>query len=237
MELGRIPLTIFGKKNCVKNWERIALDRIANNITTASYDYNLTNNTGWTSSVKDCISKIGLMSIFSNKTKISPNIIVFFRERDIFHQEAFFQIQNNVSKLQTFALIKTDIGIEKYLTTVQNVSERISISKFRLSNHSLMIEKGRHQNIERERRFCSFCPSQVEDEFHFLMKCPIYTHLRNGLFNKIKSTMPDFYHPTDESFLFWFLLKCHNISHHTAHFISLANDLRDFLLAKHKNTW
>ena len=156
LELGRIPLTIFGKKNCVKNWERIALDRKANNITTASYDYNLTNNTGWTRSVKDCISKIGLMSIFSNKTKISPNLIVFLRERDIFHQEAFFQIQNNVSKLQTFALLKTDIGIEKYLTTIQNVPERIS--------HSLMIENGRHQNIEREKRFCSFCPSLVSGE-------------------------------------------------------------------------
>ena len=237
LELGRIPLTIFGKKNCVKNWERIAVNRKANNITTMSYDFNISNDTGWPCSIRDSVSKIGLMTIFYNKTKISPSHIVFSRERDIFHQEAFFQIQNQSSKLKTLALIKTDIGLEEYLSVVKNVSDRVSISKLRLSNHCLMIEKGRHTNTEPDKRFCPFCPSLVEDELHFVIRCPVYSKLREKLLNDVKSIMADFYVHADEMFLFWFLLKCPNISHLTAHFINLAGELRSFLISKHKNTW
>ena len=152
------------------------------------------------------------MTIFYNKTKISPSHIVFRRERDIFHQEAFFQIQNQSSKWKTLALIKTDIGLEEYLSAVKNVSERVSISKLRLSNHCLMIEKVRHTNTEPDKRFCPFCPSLVEDELHFVIRCPVYSKLREQLLNDVKSIMADFYVHADEMSLFWFLLKCPNIS-------------------------
>ena len=163
---------------------------------------------------------------------------MFDRERDIFHQTAF-SIQNEASKLKTSRLVKTEIGFEEYLTVIKNVSDRVAMSKFRLSNHDLMIEKGRHQNpkIDVERRTCPFCPTQVEDEYHFLLMCPTYVPLRTSLFNKISSIMPDFFHPPDKTFLLWFLLKCSGILHCTAHFISQADNLRTFLLANHKNRW
>jgi len=173
------------------------------------------------------------MTVFTKQTKKQPNVIVFGRESDIFYQEAFTQIQN-ASKLGTFALLKTDIGIEKYLTAVPNTTERVSLSKFRLSNHTLMVEKGRHVNIKREERFCCFCHQQVEDEYHFLIRCQTYCPLREKLFNEIKEIMLDFYYPPDERFLFWFLLNCPSIIPFTAHFIHSAFDLRNFLLAKHR---
>ena len=134
-------------------------------------------------------------------------------------------------------MIKTDIGVEQYLTAVKNVPDRVSMSKFRLSNHCLMIEKGRHTDTDPDKRFCPFCPSHVEDEFHFVIRCPVYCKLREKLLNDIKHVMSDFYLTTDERFLFWFLLKCPNIAHLTSHFINLASDLRFFLVSKHKNTW
>ena len=235
LEMGRIPLSIFGKKNCIKNWERIVLKK-ANRITSTSYDYNLASNMGWPRAIKESVSKIGLLSIFINKRKTAPNNIVFNREKDIFHQDAFSQTQQT-SKLKAFTMVKTDIGIEEYLTEIKNVSDRTSLSKLRLSNHCLMIEKGRHEGTEPNKRFCPFCPSQIEDEYHFLVKCSMYIHLRNNLFTEIKNAMPDFYSPPDDKFLFWFLLKCPIISLYTSHFVSRAFDLRFFLLAQHKNTW
>ena len=212
-------------KNCTK--------KEANNIVNNSYLFNVNNDTGWSRAIKDSVSKIGLMTVFTKQTKSPPNVIVFGRESDIFYQEAFTQIQN-ASKLGTFALLKTNIGIEKYLTAVQNTTERVSLSKFRLSNHTLMVEKGRHENIKREERFCCFCHQEVEDEFHFLNKCKTYCPLRENLFKEIKEIMPDFYYPHDERFLFWFLLKCPSIIPLTAHFIQSAFDLRYFLIAKHR---
>ena len=58
---------------------------------------------------------------------------------------------------------------QSYLNQIENIHECISLPKFRLSNHSLMIEKGRYQKIEKAFRFCPFCPQQVEDEMHFLL--------------------------------------------------------------------
>ena len=47
-----------------------------------------------------------------------------------------------------------------------------------------MIEKGRHlrPKIERERRLCINCSSEMENEAHFLISCPVYSSERSELF-------------------------------------------------------
>ena len=93
-----------------------------------------------------------------------------------FHKNAFDSIKNPESKLRTYSLFKTDIGCEKYLHEVKNVKARQALTKFRLSNHTLSIERGRYTTPKtpKEQRFCPFCPDQVEDELHFLLTCPVY---------------------------------------------------------------
>ena len=62
---------------------------------------------------------------------------------------------------------------------------------YRLSDHNLEIEKGRHKKEwkPREDRLCRNCDSgEVEDEFHFLLSCPIYTTLRQDFLSKIDRT-------------------------------------------------
>ena len=76
----------------------------------------------------------------------------------------------------TNRLFKTEIGCEKYLQEITNITTRQSLTKFRLSNHTLNIEKGRHTSPKTpiEERVCPFCPNKVEDEMHFLLDCPAY---------------------------------------------------------------
>ena len=60
-----------------------------------------------------------------------------------------------------------------------------------MSNHNLMIEKGRHLNIDRNNRYCKFCKNKIEDEQHFLINCPLYITERKNLeiiCNKICNT-------------------------------------------------
>ena len=52
------------------------------------------------------------------------------------------------------------------------------LCKIRLSSHNLFIESGRSQNIPRSERICQLCNSDIEDEFHFVLKCPVYCDLR-----------------------------------------------------------
>ena len=52
-----------------------------------------------------------------------------------------------------------------------------------MSNHNLEIESGRHKGLRMEERICVYCEKQniivIEDEYHLLLCCPMYTELRH----------------------------------------------------------
>ena len=80
-----------------------------------------------------------------------------------------------------FGKFKVNIRLEKHLVFNINFRHKKAISRFRMSNHTLMIEKGRHKKIERNERKCYFCKDKIEDELHFLIDCPLYTPSRTIL--------------------------------------------------------
>lgn len=87
-------------------------------------------------------------------------------------------------KAISYVTFKNNIKFESYLLQVKNVKHRITMSRFRLSNHTLMIEKGRHMKpqIERNNRTCFHCKDTIENECHFVTVCPLYTLEREKLF-------------------------------------------------------
>ena len=148
---------------------------------------------------------------------------------DGFHESSFGVIRENSSKLRTYALFKDEPGLEQYLIDIKNVAIRQQVTKFRLSNHKLAIEIGRHEGLLLEERFCPFCPTKVEDEAHFLFNCPVYSHLRNTYLEPVISPIPGFgFFPDD------FKLKAlmSDLKYNTCKFIANATDLRTFLVSK-----
>ena len=115
------------------------------------------------------------------------------------------------------------------LDEIKNVSVRQKVTKFRLSNHRLAIETGRHDGLPPDRRFCHFCPGQVEDEAHFLFKCPVLRHLREIYITPKTDSIPGF-----EFFPDNFKLKSlmDDMEYGTSKFIASATELRDFLVSK-----
>ena len=64
--------------------------------------------------------------------------------------------------------------MEKHLN-IENFDNRKVLVKFRCSDHSLEIEKGRHKKIPRTERFCKLCSTDIlETEKHFLFECKVY---------------------------------------------------------------
>ena len=55
------------------------------------------------------------------------------------------------------------------------------LAKLRCSNHSLLIETGRHSKIEVSDGKCSRC-NKVEDEIHFSVECLLYDLTRDKFF-------------------------------------------------------
>ena len=88
---------------------------------------------------------------------------------------------SNSSKLSLFRTLKCTYAYYKYLSYFKEKSFRAIIMKVRCSNQ-LAIETGRHGStiIPREDIICRYCLTNcnsyiVEDEYHFIIKCPLYT--------------------------------------------------------------
>ena len=141
------------------------------------------------------------------------------------------------SKLRTYNVIKTKIGIEGYLFANPkiNTQDKIALTKFRLSNHDLMIEKGRHFQIEKDKRFCPFCPEAIETEMHFLLHCNTFACLRRELFSIIRNKSNNFHYLCDLEKCIY-LLSSEGTIRYVASFLQKSFECRAFLLEKHKNS-
>jgi hypothetical protein len=106
--------------------------------------------------------------------KFATNIIKEWKDwyiRNIFEKIKHTAITNKTSKLRTFFKLKHKFEYEKYLNT-NNLKNRKNVSKLRLSDHKLPIERGRYLNIPVNDRLCTLCADNtVGDEFHMLMTC------------------------------------------------------------------
>ena len=135
---------------------------------------------------------------------LQHNCKLFEREKEVFIQAALDSIQN-LRKMRRYRLLKKSWALEDYLLTITNIKARIALTKLRLSNHNLAIEKGRHQDLQLYDRTCPFCPEHIENELHFLIKCPTYESLRRRLLDDVEVLCIGFVYPEDENFLFWLL--------------------------------
>ena len=200
---------------------------------TQSYEYATSKELTWSSRMEATLSEIGMREEFLSKDK-NCDMKAFQRMKDIFHQEAFADIQKETSKLRTYSLCKTSPGYETYLSEVYIIEERTALTKLRLSNHVLMIEKGRHLKIEKDARFCPFCPSKIEDEQHFLLDCQLFSSLRLSLFEEAQKLMPTFHYvPKTQKFIYLMNNKV-PIRGPMTKYVVKAFQLRNFLLGKPK---
>ena len=232
LEMGEVSLDIYAKTMAIKNWSRIAIQKKANELVIKSYGFAEIQNLTWVTQIKNTLSEIRMRESFINSDDCNIQKKVFQRMCDIFHQGAFEQINKENSKLRTYKLIKTNIGRELYLEKIENIENRISFTKFRLSNHSLMIEKGRHCGITKDMRFCPFCPQIIEDEIHFLIECKCFEIHRNELFDKVNINNFRGKNKTDKYFD---LMTNIEIIPLTADYLRRTQWVRHYLLENHKN--
>ena len=114
-------------------------------------------------------------------------------------RKTLFELQQNKwltnihasSKADTFKTFKTRSKFETYLCDVSNRKHRVAMTKFRTSDHRLMIEQGRRTRPRKERheRTCPHCSTTIEDECHFLTNCSMYKN-RDEIFSKLEQLNP-----------------------------------------------
>ena len=111
----------------------------------------------------------------------------------------------------TYFTFKEHFIREKY-TFLNDFKVRQAICKIRISAHPLMIEIGRYKNLETEERLCKLCITlKIEDEYHFLIDCPIYNNSRKICYQKISELCPNFNNMSDKS-KFYYLFTNEDLS-------------------------
>ena len=162
-----------------------------------------------------------------------PNMVLFLKKFDLNADDLIdkskFQVRNicddnydrywsraisESPKALSYILFKKNVCFEKYLTQIENTRHRKAISRFRLSNHSLLIEKGRHLRppLARDDRKCFICKREIENEKHFLIRCPLYENQRESLFEACRENCRLFNSLTSEEDIFIFVMTNEDIN-------------------------
>ena len=139
----------------------------------------------WTLKVKQLLYNLGFTFLWAceDKTLLQVNQIIE-RLYDHFLQGWFGDL-NNISKLSTYKCFKSQFCIEHCFDCVANEKHRIQLTRCRCSSHSLGIETARYNrnHIDRANRICKWCNmNTIEDEYHFLLICPVFSELRRKHF-------------------------------------------------------
>ena len=76
----------------------------------------------------------------------------------------------NSDRCHHYSLFKSLLNVEKYLTLDINIKYRIALARFRLANHKLNIELGRHYGQSKDDRVCLYCQQNqinvLDCEYH-----------------------------------------------------------------------
>ncbi len=98
-------------------------------------------------------------------------------------------------KMELYLQLKRDYKPAEYLSCIKDHKLRKTLTKYRLSDHCLAIERGRHRQRwqPREQRLCLLCSQkELETEEHFLLHCDYYHHIRAAYLPKFKLIQPNF---------------------------------------------
>ena len=185
------------------------------------YEYCENGRNNWATGIKQVLTTCGFGFVWDNQGV--PNVKEFMKSLETRLKDCDIQewtaSKFNISKLRYYNMYKTVFEIEPYLLSKMSRKHKKVLAKFRMANHVLEIEKGRHNNVPIEDRLCQICGIMsnriaIECEYHVLFECNAYHDLREMFSNNC---------PLFESSLynFVYVMKCQR----EEHMLSLANYL------------
>ena len=134
-------------------------------------------------------------------------------------RNTFFELS---SKCILYKNLVDGFHIQYYLTKSLSMQCIKFLSKYRLCSHKLNIESGRFIQRVRNERICNLCDqNDIEDEFHFILKCPKYDALRRRYIKR-------YYYTHSSVFKLVQLLSTQNVKElsNLGKFLKYATELR-----------
>ena len=139
-------------------------------------DHNLYNQK-WVTKIKQILNNIGLSYLWDFKGISASQLksAVKLRLSDAFIQNWGEELRGNIL-CTNYRLIKSTFNLEYYLSKLSK-DLRITMSRFRTGSHSLPISDKRYDAPD-ERNVCPLCLLDTGDEYHYVMICIAFDHIR-----------------------------------------------------------
>ena len=140
----------------------------------------------WAKLVKQSLRCLGFNEVWVAQTVRDVNIFLSLVKQRL--HDNFIQNWNSWLRESSRASFYSDIfsfHYQYYLNYVSVRKYRQAIPRLQCSSHRLEIEAGRRYKLIRtpvENRKCKRC-DVVENEFHFLFECPLYSELQRQYFD------------------------------------------------------
>ena len=190
-ELGRLPLKLAIETSVIKFWihlQSLPENNISKQCLQLSKEMADKTETGLVHKINQLCNKYNSSSITLNEN--NGKLFASHIKQNISKALTAHQLQliSTNRKLHFYHSFKTDTKKSDLLDAINNPHHRSAICKFRLGNHQLRIETGRHTipKTPMNLRICSFCHSdEIENEMHFLFTCKLYDNIRLKFFNEI----------------------------------------------------
>lgn len=185
-ELARTPLICKRYTNIIRYWFKVLNSDDLKYVSTV-YKMMLNdlidfpNKKSWAFHVKHILQTYGFNDVWINQGVGNVRLFInIFKQRvkDNYIQSWTQQVSES-SRASSYSLF-CNFGITTYFDKVNIVKYRKALTRLRVSAHNLEIESGRWHKpnkIIRSERKCRIC-NVLEDEFHFLLVCPLYHELR-----------------------------------------------------------
>jgi hypothetical protein len=185
-ETGRLPLFAQTHVKCVKFWLRL---QCLNDHRISKKAYNMLlhlqkqNYVTWACSVRNVLYMHGFGLVWEAQGVGDVKAFInCFKERlyDIARQDWHSSLMSHDFYV-TYTHYKQSVALCPSLLCVKNFFVRRTLTRFRMGMSELKGNFLQYNPLIPKDRFCPFCPSLLETEFHFLLVCPQYKNIRNDI--------------------------------------------------------
>ena len=202
-ELGRYPLLTQIESRICNFIKHIENDYAETSLVSQAFSYEnkILNRKSMSSHVEE-LSTLLRNNHFINSPLVSLSKNSIKKIINSYYSYHWKSKMDECSKATLYKTHKQNISLEKYLIKIKKRKVRSTITKIRLSDHCLAIEKGRHSKpkTEKHHRICRLCnENKIEDEIHFTMQCKTFTAERKSFNSNLIEICPNYKNiPTDE---------------------------------------
>ena len=185
-ELGRSPLIVSSFITIIKYWSHI-LNKPHNSLLFQTYLAERENNTEWIKSIQIILKMCGLESHWETQTPVDEQAII--KQTKIQLGENFYQYSSSTKQNNILIKYESSNKPSTYISYHIPIYTKRLIAKFRLQSNRLEIVRGRYSrpSVPKENRICKSCNLEVDDEIHFVTKCPSLDGIRDDLFKKLEN--------------------------------------------------